>query len=164
MGQWTTPRRAAIVIFLVAFATIAGAWIYQANGYAPCELCLKERIPYYIGVPLAALVFGLASRGAGLARAGLWALALLFVFSSAFGIYHTGVEHHLWAGPTACTGDFHAANSMAGFMQQLQTVKVVRCDVVSVRVFGLSMALWNAIISAGLAVLAVLAARQPVEG
>ena len=43
--------RAAWLILIIAAATIAGAWIFQAFGYAPCELCLSERIPYYVGVP-----------------------------------------------------------------------------------------------------------------
>ena len=50
-----TPFRIALAILLIAAATIAGAWIFQAMGYVPCELCLKERIPYYVGIALAAL-------------------------------------------------------------------------------------------------------------
>ncbi len=40
----------AVVIALVASAAIAGAWIFQAVGYLPCELCLKQRYAYYGGV------------------------------------------------------------------------------------------------------------------
>jgi disulfide bond formation protein DsbB len=39
-------------------------------------------------------------------------------------------------------------------LKQLQTIRVVRCDEVSLRVFGLSLANWNILISAALALLA----------
>ena len=29
----------------VAAVTLAGAWTFQALGFEPCELCLKERFP-----------------------------------------------------------------------------------------------------------------------
>ena len=63
------------------------------------------------------------------------------------GIFHTGVEYKLWAGPTDCTGDIAQNVSINDFLKQLETVKVIRCDEVAIRIFGLSLAAWNAIIS-----------------
>lgn len=155
-----TPLRAALAITGVAFATIAGAWIFQAAGYAPCELCLQQRYAYYAGVPLAALTALVASRSAKLARAGLWLLALLFLGSALFGIYHSGVEWGFWPGPTACTGAGGAAANMDDFMKQLQTTQVVQCDKVAIRILGLSLAGWNAVISAAMSALAIAGARR----
>ena len=47
-----------------------------------------------------------------------------------------------------------AAPKVADFLNQLQHIKVVRCDEVQIRVLGLSLANWNVIISAALAALA----------
>ena len=69
---------AALTITLTAFATIAGAWVFEAFGYLPCELCLKQRYAYYIGAPLAALTAIAAARNERLARALLMLLALLW--------------------------------------------------------------------------------------
>ncbi len=154
--------RAAGLILLIAAATIAGAWIFQAFGIAPCELCLSERIPYYVGVPVAAatLVFALRESKA-LMLAGFIALFLIFAFSAGFGIYHAGVEWHFWEGPTACTGStMTKAATMQDFMNQLRTVKVVRCDDVAIRILGLSLAGWNALISAALAIMAIWGVRK----
>jgi disulfide bond formation protein DsbB len=154
--------RAAGLILLIAAATIAGAWIFQAFGIAPCELCLSERIPYYVGVPVAAmtLIFALRESKA-LMLVGFILLFLIFAFSAGFGIYHAGVEWHFWEGPTACTGStMTKATSMQDFLHQLQTVKVVRCDAVAIRILGLSLAGWNAVISVVLAVIAIWGARK----
>jgi disulfide bond formation protein DsbB len=154
--------RAAGLILLIAAATIAGAWIFQAFGIAPCELCLSERIPYYVGVPVAALTLIFALRESkALMLVGFILLFLIFAFSAGFGIYHAGVEWHFWEGPTACTGStMTKATSMQDFLHQLQTVKVVRCDAVAIRILGLSLAGWNAVISAVLAVVAIWGVRK----
>jgi disulfide bond formation protein DsbB len=58
------PQFAAIgAILALAVATIAGAFIFQALGYAPCELCLKERLPYYAGIAVAALALVFVALG-----------------------------------------------------------------------------------------------------
>jgi disulfide bond formation protein DsbB len=154
--------RAAGLILLIAAATIAGAWIFQAFGIAPCELCLSERIPYYVGIPVAAVTLIFALRvSKALMLVGFILLFLIFAFSAGFGIYHAGVEWHFWEGPTACTGStMTKATSMQDFLHQLQTVKVVRCDAVAIRILGLSLAGWNAVISAVLAVIAIWGVRK----
>ncbi|MFT3988518.1 disulfide bond formation protein B [Aestuariivirga sp.] len=146
-----TNKQTFWLLALVAFATIAGAWIFEYFGYAPCELCLKQRWAYYAGVPLAAL-FALASGGRpGLARNGFLLLAVLWAASMVFGIYHAGVEWKFWQGPTACTG----GGSLTGLPDLSKPA--VMCDAPALRIFGLSLAGWNAVISAALAFVAARA-------
>jgi disulfide bond formation protein DsbB len=77
--------------------------------------------------------------------------ALIFLAGAALGVYHTGVEYKLWAGPTDCTGEIANNVPLQDFLKQLETVKVIRCDEVPMRIFGLSLAAWNAIISSSMA-------------
>ena len=159
--QTVTPLQAALGVLILAFATIAGAWVFEWAGYAPCELCLMQRWAYYAGVPLAALAAIIAARGSrGMAGAGLALLGLLFIGSMVFGVYHAGVEWGFWPGPTGCTGALTRADSMADFLKQLETTKVVRCDAVAIRILGLSLAGWNAVISGAMAALALIGARK----
>lgn len=159
-----TPLRAALAVFAIAFATIAGAWVFEYFGYAPCDLCLKQRWAYYAGVPLAALTALTIAGGARSAgRALLIVLGLVFVASAIFGVYHAGVEWGFWPGPAGCTGtNMPTVSSMNDFMKQLQTTRVVRCDEVALRIFGLSLAGWNAVISAAMAGLAFAGSRQRI--
>lgn len=150
-----TPQRAALLIFLVAFATIAGAWIFESYGYLPCELCLKQRWAYYAGVPLALAVSLIAPRHPGSAKAGLALLAALWLGSMVFGIYHSGVEWKWWPGPATCT-------AQAGFTGGLPDLSkpAVLCDTPAIRILGLSLAGWNAVISLGLALVAFAGLRR----
>ena len=149
------PALSALAIAALAFATIAGAWGFQWAGHPPCDLCLEQRYAYYGGVPLALMIAAAAAAKAPRAAltAGFALLTAMFLYNAGLAVYHSGVEAKFWVGPTACTG---GALAPAGgdLLKQLETVKVVRCDEVGLRVFGLSLANWNILISAALAALA----------
>jgi disulfide bond formation protein DsbB len=155
-----SPARRALVIAAASAAILAAVWILQGLGYEPCELCLTQRYAFYFGAPVAALCAFFASRSAhGFARAGLALLMLAFLANAALGAYHAGVEYHWWQGPTACTGGLNGPVDVNDLMKSLNSQKVVRCDEAQLRVVGLSLAGWNVLASAALAVYAALAAR-----
>jgi len=155
----------AALIFILAFATIAGAWTFQAFGILPCELCLKQRLAYYYAMPLALLVVFMArgQRYQSFIGPAFVGLALIFAANSLFGIYHSGVEFGFWPGPAECTGAPESAAKVGDFLKQLQSVKVVRCDAVAIRILGLSLANWNIFICAGLAGLAASGAGKTLQ-
>lgn len=145
-----TPFRAALLVLIAAVATIGGAWFIElVLGIKPCHLCLQQRISYYVGIPIVLIATLLLARDekSQTGRVALGLAALVFLAGAAMGIYHTGVEYKLWLGPTDCTGDIAKAVPLQDFLKQLETVKVIRCDEVAIRIFGLSLAVWNAIIS-----------------
>jgi disulfide bond formation protein DsbB len=139
--------------FGLGLATIAGAWGSQLiGGLVPCELCLEQRVAYYIGLPVLAVTLLLWNR---LPIAVWYALvaiaAAIFVWSVYMGGYHAGVEWGFWPGPTACTGtggglSFDDLNS--GNVQ-----RIVPCDEVQFRFLGISLAGYNALISAAIVVM-----------
>jgi disulfide bond formation protein DsbB len=147
-----SPQRAAWIIFAVMFATIIGAWIFERAGYPPCELCLKQRWAYYAIVPLTGL---LAILKPAWIKPGLWLACFILVASMIFGIYHAGVEWKFWQGPTECT-----AGALGDGLPDLSK-PVVMCDEPSLRIFGLSLAGWNAVISAAMAYVAFKGTRKP---
>ena len=151
------PTALALAALALIVLTIAGAFAFQAAGIAPCELCLKQRLPYYFGMALGAVTLAAAARGPRWLGLSCFALlAALFLFSAGFGTYHAGVEWGFWPGPSDCTGTPQRAANSADFLHQLQSVRVVRCDAVAIRILGLSLAGWNAVVSL---VIAAIAAR-----
>ena len=150
----------ALWLLAAAVATLAAVWIFELLGYAPCELCLAERYAFYAGAPIAALTAYLSNRGAhGIARSLFVLLALIFVANAGFAFYHVGVEQHWWAGPTACTGSLSGPVDANDLMKSLNSVRVVNCDEVQLRILGLSLAGWDVIASAAMAIYAGFAAR-----
>lgn len=133
-------------------ALLAGAYLFQYAGYPPCQMCYWQRWPHFAAVAIGAatLVFGI--------RALAWLGAAAAAVTSGIGIYHTGVERDWWEGPTSCSGD--SLGSLAGNLLSTDGPRLVMCDQVSWELFTLSMASWNALFSAILVVLWIMAARR----
>ncbi len=154
-GYLSQPWALALLLAVAAAVVVGSALLLESFGYAPCELCLRERIPYYIGVPVALVTALAARRGRhGIALAGFAVLLLTFAAGTALGLYHAGVEWHFWPGPSECSGAVTAPPDVADFLKQLNHVAVVRCDQAALTVLGLSLAGWSALISAGFVALA----------
>ncbi len=147
---------------LLGILAIGGAWYSEVMlGYNPCKLCLWQRWPYYLGLPFGMAAFVLHRENPGIARILAFFLAMTFVISVGLGIYHAGVEWKWWLGPAECGGKLLSGPaSVEDFRKSLSTAKVIRCDDAAVRVLGLSFAGWNAVVSAAIATLAVLAAGK----
>lgn len=135
---------------------LAAALLFQALGYAPCELCILQRWPHLAAAVIAALMAALGWKR-WLALLGL-AAALI---ACGLAVYHAGVEMQLWAGPQHCSGGVSGLASMStqDLMTALQGAPVVRCDTIAWSLLGISMAGWNAICSAILAALWAASAR-----
>jgi len=153
---WTRDNPAAAAAAVVALggaATLIGAWIFQYGfGYPPCPLCLEQRIPYYVTIPLGAIVAIAATRAAPrqLVVGGLAVLALAMLIGAALAVYHAGIEWKWWAGPQDCSGPLDPLGS-GNLLGRLQSINIVRCDEAPWRFLGLSLAGYNALISVALA-------------
>lgn len=157
----------ALVVAAAAIVTILGAFFFEfVVGLPPCPLCLEQRVPYYAVIPAALLVAFMAWRRwpAPFVRLGLFGLAALMIWGAGLGIYHAGAEWGFWQGPTTCAQPTLIARNPAELMRQLQAAKpLADCTVAAWRFLGLSLAGWNALIAAALALVALVAASRPHE-
>lgn len=148
------PRLLVAISFVLGLATIAGAWGSELlGGLVPCELCLEQRLAYYWGLPVLALILVFWNR---LPRAA-WFIAmaialLLFAWSVWMAGYHAGVEWGFWPGPTSCSG-LGVAVSFEDLLN-INATRVVPCDAIQFEFLGLTLAGYNLLIS--LAIVAML--------
>ena len=141
----------ALMLGAVSLALILGALGFQyIGGYPPCEMCMWQRYPHF-GAIVAGLGGGLLLQAGilpqALARPLAILAALLLAITGVIGVYHAGVEWQMWAGPRACTG---TAFQITGKLDL--NAQVVSCDHAAWRLFGVSMAGYNALISLGFAI------------
>jgi disulfide bond formation protein DsbB len=157
---------AALVIAAVCAATLLGAVFFETVvGVPPCPLCTQQRIPHMIALPVALLVAAAAWRRAprALVVGGLVVLLVLPLVSGGIGAYHAGIEWGFWRGPGDCTGEIAPFGNAGSLLTQMQQTSVIRCDVVSWRFLGLSLAGWNVVISTALAGVALAGLVQTVR-
>ena len=148
-----TPSLLGLGAVLGSGALLGGALYFQyVVGLAPCEMCHWQRWPH-----IAAIVAGLMA----FASFAWPRLALVFMLiaitalgiTAALGVFHAGVEYHWWQGPQACSGNIPRGLSPEQLKKYLFGAKMVRCDETVWAMWGISMAGWNAILSAALAFL-----------
>ncbi|WP_420860153.1 disulfide bond formation protein B [Marivivens marinus] len=142
-----------------SFALLAGAFLFQALGWAPCKMCLWQRYPHGAAIGIGAL----ALLGLGW-RILPWLGGLAALTTAGIGMYHSGVEQKWWDGPASCTASGGALDGLSGASllpgAAAEAPALVLCDTFTPFLFGLSMANWNTILSVGLVVLWLMAARR----
>ena len=163
LTRWWTAFALAI-----SLAMLGAAHAFERfAGLAPCNLCLKQREVYWgaVAIALTATLWHLVSRGSrGTPRIAAFLLAVVFTTGAITALFHMGGENGWWELPAACAGGGGVdLESMAALAFGGETQRVVLCDAVTWRFLGLSMAGWNVLISAALAVFSLLAAKRPKD-
>ncbi len=136
-------------------ALLLGAWGFQhIGGLAPCKMCIWQRYPHVAAVVIGALALVLPKLNP-LPLIG----ALAAMITAGIGFFHAGVEQGWWEGPSTCTSGDIGGLSAEELMNQIMAAPLVRCDEIPWEMFGLSMAGWNAALSAVLVLLWLAAWR-----
>jgi len=139
-----------ILIFSV-FALGAAYFIQHILGHKPCNLCLIERLPYIFAIIIISLGFVLKK----FEKAIIILLILIFVAATIISFYHFGIEQGFFKESLVCNLDSSVTNlSKEDLIKELQQ-QTVSCKDVSFRIFGLSLATINAIISLILSVIII---------
>ncbi len=138
-------------------ALLAGAFLFQFLGWAPCKLCLWQRWPHAVAIAIGAIALTVGG------RIWAWAGAACMVAASGLALYHTGVERKWWEGPASCTGGGDlplGAGSALLPGAAADTPALVLCDQLQPFFLGLTMANWNLLFSLGLLAFWIAAAMR----
>ncbi|WP_299282098.1 disulfide bond formation protein B [uncultured Tateyamaria sp.] len=141
----TTRTRLIAAAVLGSASLLAGAFFFQALGYAPCKMCIWQRYPHAVAVLIGAIALFVPLP----ALLALGALAALT--TAAIGGYHVGVEQGWWQGPTSCSSGAVGGVDADALFDQIMAAPLIRCDEIAWQVAGLSMAGWNMVLSLVLA-------------
>ena len=151
-----SQRKLALYAAAGSTFLLAGAYVFQALGYAPCQMCFWQRYPHALAALIGLVLIAIQSRL-------LIAIGALSTFTtSVIGIFHAGVEQKWWDGPASCSGNIDKLSGLSGQDLLATNVldKVVMCDEISWAFAGISMPAWNAILSAALCAMWVIALKR----
>ena len=144
------------IAIAVAMAVVVGTALgfEHIGGYIPCVLCLEQRTPYYVGVPvmIAAALCAAFRAPALLTRLLFVAGGALMLYGAGLGAYHSGVEWGWWQGPADCAGAAGLTTDASNLLADINAKKPPSCDQAAGRFLGLSFAGWNVLASVALAV------------
>ncbi len=132
------------LLFVISFISISSALVaeYFFN-LQPCELCLKQRHPYYLILICLVFIFFLKN------LYKIW-LYLVIQFASVYGlfysIWHVGVENKILKGPAGCSAMLTSSESVSDLKAQILSKQVISCDEVIWSLFGISAASINTLV------------------
>jgi len=151
------------LIFLLATGSaIIGALLSQyVWGFNPCNLCIFQRIPYYVIIALSILAILLRSKQTSLMLL-LGFCIIAFVAEIGIAGFHVGVEQKWWTGTESCGGG-DVASSIEALRAQIMGAPISRCDDPSFYFLGITMAAWNFIYSIGLLIFTIYSLKRVIK-
>ncbi len=133
----------SILAFSILSLSIA-YFIQYVLGHKPCNLCIIERIPYIAAIILISLVFILNKYQKIISSL----ILIFFIFGAVVSFYHFGIEQGFFSESLVCDlGGNNENLSKEDLLKQLESKTVVSCKDVTFRIFGLSLATINTVIS-----------------
>ena len=110
----------------------------------PCELCLKQRHPYYFFILITFIILFI------LPYLNNFFMSALVQLGSIYGIFyagwHVGVENKLLDGPAGCSAGLSIYSNTSDLKEQILNKQVISCDEVIWSFFGLSAASINTLV------------------
>jgi len=167
IANFLTPYRAGAIAAGGSACLLAAAHAFETFGnFEPCKLCLDQREAHWTGLAVVLITLGVhhfwqASRAV---IAGFAVAAVIYLFSSGLAAYHAGVEWKFWPGPATCSGSSAPITTGADLFDRLDHAPIVSCSDAAWRLFGVSMAGYNAVFSLALAAITGVAALRLFRG
>ncbi len=132
------------VIFLISFIALVSAYFIEyILGHQPCNLCLYERIPYFLAILIVLINYKYNKQEKYI----ILSLAIIFLIATILSLYHLGIEQGFIQESLLCDLE-KGANILDKdeILKQLQQ-KNISCKDVTFKIFGLSLTSYNIIIS-----------------
>ena len=150
-GKGILRQRILLILAGSSFVLLGAYYFEYIAGLAPCELCEWQRWPYYAVIALTSLALFVPVER--LLLSVVAASSLIFVASAGLAAYHAGVEWAFWPSLGRCGVAADIARDPQGLLSQLKTPPPppLGCDEAAWRLWGLSLAGYNFLISLALA-------------
>ena len=132
-----------LILLISIIALVSAFFIEYILGHQPCNLCILERIPYFLAI----IVILLNYKFIEFEKFFILFLTIIFLFGTVLSLYHLGIEQGLIQESLVC--DLKSGSNLLSkeeILKQLQE-KSVSCKDVTFKMFGLSLTSYNILIS-----------------
>ncbi len=158
-SEYWLKRGPWLAILLSASLWIGALGFQHIGGMQPCQMCYWQRHAHKVVLVIALL----AILTCQLSKSGKWdrtfviLIGLAFVVSFGLAFWHTGVEYKWWAGPKTCSATSTITEITPADISKIfePGVKLPSCSDAPWHLMGVSMAGYNALISACAAIISL---------
>ena len=147
-----TQRKLFLTLLIFkALIILSAIYIEYILKVPACNLCLYQRIPYYLSILI--LFYIVFNKSTNIIP--IISLAILMFVNIALSIYHVGVEQQIISEPMLCRSNSNIQN-VDQLLENLKNNTFISCKDVNFTFLGFSLASINVLISSILAYFYVL--------
>ena len=132
------------IVSLLSAIALASALIAEFYfNLAPCEMCLKQREPYYI------IILGFIIIAILRWQTRIWfylGVQLISIYGLFYSLWHVGIENQLLPGPSGCSSKLNRTDNILSLKEQILAKPVINCEDIAWSIFGLSAATINSML------------------
>ena len=133
-----------LLLLLISSISIISALVAEyVFNLQPCELCLKQRHPYYFLILICLLLIFFQNNYKLLSYISIQIATIYGLF---YAIWHVGVENNLLKGPAGCSSGLELSKDTGDLKTQILSQQVISCNDVVWSLFGLSAASINTMV------------------
>ena len=133
------------ISFLVSSIMLISAFYLEYfHGALPCDLCITQRWFHGAIIAYSLVIIFILNKTSISKKLLLLGGTILWLLSSVAGLYHFGIEMNFWTGPDGCSSNIDFSKDT---LKYLLSKSPIKCDEVMFKIFGLSLAGWNALVS-----------------
>ena len=137
------------IIFKISFLVssimlISAFYLEYFHGALPCDLCITQRWFHGAIIAYSLIIIFILNKTSIYKKLLLLGATILWLSSSIAGLYHFGIEMNFWTGPYGCSSNIDFSKDTLTYLLSKSPIK---CDEVMFKIFGLSLAGWNALVS-----------------
>ena len=149
MSQLRNKTLFNLILWFSIFALFTAYFIQYILGHLPCNLCLIERIPYFLTIII--ILTSFISKK--YEKIYLALLSAIFIFATLLSFYHFGIEQGFIKESLVC--NLNNGDKILTTEELLNELKeiTISCKDVSFKILGLSLATINILISLVLTVI-----------
>ena len=133
------------ISFLISsFMLISAFYLEYFHGALPCDLCITQRWFHGAIIAYSLIIILIIKKNLISKKLLILGGAILWLSSFLAGFYHFGIEMNFWTGPDGCSSNIDFSKDTLTYLLNKSPIK---CDEVMFKIFGLSLAGWNALAS-----------------
>ena len=132
------------LVTLFSFIALTSAFIAESYfNLEPCEMCLKQREPYYV------IILGFIFIAILRWQERIWfyfGVQIISVYGLFYSVWHIGIENKLLSGPAGCASELNSTNNISNLKEQILSKPVINCEDIAWSIFGFSAATINSLL------------------
>ena len=137
------------IFCICIFSILVALYIEHVLSVSPCKLCLYQRIPYILSIIISIFGYFFSKN-----KIWIYLLILIFFSSSIISGYHFGIENNIFNEYSGCANESLEIIDKKELLQNLNNF-LPTCKDINFRIFGLSLATINFVLSIALTIITI---------